>query len=166
IVHMLLQGVGDGSQPLMSRCYGEGAAGEFRSVRRLAYGFAGALACASAGILFLGRYYIGKLFGASEDVLVEAGNVLPVFLLGILFLSFTRVTTSGFYATEKNLFSYALVYGEPILLFLFLLVLPRFTGMAGVWWSTCLSQIVCAIVAQILKMGGTGRICDVNKQDG
>ncbi|MDE7330862.1 MAG: hypothetical protein K2O16_01290 [Lachnospiraceae bacterium] len=108
IIHMLLQGVGDGSQPLMSRFYGEGAEKELRGVRRLAYGFAGSLAVVSVAILFLGRYHIGNLFGASKEVLVETGNVLPVFLVGIIFLSFTRVTTSGFYATEKSLYSYIL----------------------------------------------------------
>lgn len=38
IVYMLLQGVGDGSQPLMSRCYGEGAVKELYGVRHLAIG--------------------------------------------------------------------------------------------------------------------------------
>ncbi|MDE7326220.1 MAG: hypothetical protein K2N63_08095 [Lachnospiraceae bacterium] len=102
-------------------------------------------------ILFLGRYHIGNLFGASKEVLVETGNVLPMFLVGIVFLSFTRVTTSGFYATEKSLYSYILVYAEPVLLFMLLLVLPHFTGMTGVWWSTCLSQVFCAFAALLLK---------------
>lgn len=151
IVYMLLQGVGDGSQPLMSRYYGEGALKEYHSVRRLAYCCAEAIAVSNILLLFLGRFHVGRLFGASEDALVETGNVLPMFLVGIIFLAFTRVTTSGFYATEKSLFSYILVYAEPVLLFVFLLVLPHFFGISGVWWSTCLSQVVCAFTALWLK---------------
>lgn len=151
IVYMLLQGVGDGSQPLMSRCYGEGAVKELYGVRRLAYVYVVILAFFSILLLFLGRFYIGKLFGASEYVLAETGNVLPMFLAGIIFLAFTRVTTSAFYATEKSLFSYVLVYIEPVLLFIFLLVLSYFRGISGVWWSTCLSQAACAIIALYLK---------------
>lgn len=151
IVYMLLQGVGDGSQPLMSRCYGEGAVKELYGVRHLAYVYAEIFAIFSILILFLGRFHIGKLFGASEYVLAETGNVLPVFLAGIIFLAFTRVTTSVFYATEKSLFSYILVYIEPVLLFIFLLVLSYFRGISGVWWSTCLSQVVCAMIALYLK---------------
>lgn len=158
IVHMFLQGVGDGSQPLMSKCYGAGEEKEFRSVRRLAYGLAAVLAISSTGVLFGERFRIGELFGASEAVLAEIGNVLPMFLVGILFLAFTRVTTSGFYASEKNLFSYILVYAEPLLLFVLLLILPQLAGLSGVWWSTCISQAVCAIIAIFLK-----RITDTNK---
>lgn len=151
IVYMLLQGVGDGSQPLMSRYYGEGALKEFHSVRRLAYYCAEVLAVANMLVLFLGRFHVGRLFGASKDTLAETGNVLPMFLAGIIFLAFTRVTTSSFYAAGKSLFSYVLVYAEPILLFGFLLVLPHFADISGVWWSTCLSQVVCAITALFLK---------------
>ena len=53
-------------------------------------------------ILFFGQFQIGRLFGASEDTLAETGNVLPMFLTKLVFLAFTRITTSGFYATEKN----------------------------------------------------------------
>lgn len=151
IVYMFLQGVGDGSQPLMSKYYGGGDVKGFCSVRRSAYGLAEILAVLSTGVLFLGRFYIGKVFGASEAVLDEVGRVIPIFLAGIIFLAFTRVTTSAFYASEKSLFSYILVYLEPVLLFLFLLVLPRFTGLQGAWWSTCLSQIACAFTALLLK---------------
>lgn len=150
IVYMLLQGVGDGNQPLMSRYYGEGAVKEFHSVRRLAYCCAEVIAVSNILILFLGRFHVGRLFGASEDALTETGNVLPMFLAGIIFLAFTRVITSGFYATEKSLFSYILVYAEPVLLFVFLLVLPHFFGIYGVWWSTCLSQVVCAFTALLV----------------
>lgn len=135
----------------MSRFYGEGVEKDLRGVRRLAYVFAGSLAVVSVSILFIGRYHIGNLFGALKEVLVETGNVLPVFLVGIIFLSFTRVTTSGFYATEKSLYSYILVYAEPVMLFILLLILPHFTGMTGIWWSTCLSQVFCAAAALLLK---------------
>lgn len=151
IVYMLLQGIGDGSQPLMSRYYGEGAVKEFCNVRCMAYSCAEVLAILNVLILFLGRFQIGRLFGASEDTLTETGNVLPMFLTGLVFLAFTRITTSGFYATEKNMFSYILVYAEPVLLFAFLLALPHFIGISGVWWSTCLSQVVCAFIALLLK---------------
>lgn len=151
IVYMFLQGVGDGSQPLMSRYYGAGEDQEFYSVRRMAYGLAGVLAVFSIGVLFLCRFQIGALFGASEAVLTETGKVIPMFLIGVIFLAFTRITTSGFYASENNLLSYILVYAEPALLFVFLLVLPPVAGLPGVWWSTGLSQAVCGGIAVLLQ---------------
>lgn len=37
IIYLILQGVGDGSQPLMSRYYGEGDKSSLKETRRLAY---------------------------------------------------------------------------------------------------------------------------------
>ena len=149
IVYMFLQGVGDGSQPLMSKYYGAGEVKEFYGVRRMAYGLAEVLAIFSICVLFMGRFQIGLLFGASKAVLIETGNVISMFLVGVVFLAFTRITTSGFYASENNLFSYILVYAEPVLLFVFLLVLPPIFGLQGVWWSTGLSQVVCGGIAMV-----------------
>ena len=59
IVQMLLQGVGDGSQPLISRFYGEGKRREGDRVRLLAYGCAFALALLCCLLLFFLRGYIG-----------------------------------------------------------------------------------------------------------
>lgn len=151
LAYMFVQGAGDGSQPLMSRRFGEGDQKEFRAVRRLAYGTSAGLAVLGILILFIGRYQIGRLFGASEEVMIETGNIMPIFLVGVMVLAFTRVTTSSFYATEQNMFSYILVYAEPVFLILFLLLFPRFWGQSGVWWSMCASQVMSAVLALILK---------------
>ena len=77
---------------------------------------------------------------------------MPVFLFGLIFYAFSRITTSGFYATEKNLYSYFCVYAEPALLFGLLFVLPLFLGQSGVWWSVVMSQILTAALALGLKI--------------
>ena len=53
VVQMLMQGVGDGSQPLMSRYYGEGKREEVRKVQNIAYISAVGLALISNAVLFL-----------------------------------------------------------------------------------------------------------------
>ncbi|HIZ56831.1 MAG TPA: polysaccharide biosynthesis C-terminal domain-containing protein [Firmicutes bacterium] len=40
IIYLIFQGVGDGSQLLISRCYGEGDFARLKNIRRLAYAFA------------------------------------------------------------------------------------------------------------------------------
>ena len=69
-------------------------------------------------LLFAVRHDAAALFGASDTVQREVAEILPYFIAGFLFLAFVRVTTSGFYATEKNNFAYILVYAEPVMLFL------------------------------------------------
>ena len=68
IVYLLLQGVGDGSQPLISKCYGKNALQDMKRTRSLAYwtGFAVTILCMIG--VFSARSYVGILFGASETV--------------------------------------------------------------------------------------------------
>ncbi|HIZ79603.1 MAG TPA: multidrug transporter MatE [Candidatus Lachnoclostridium stercorigallinarum] len=152
IVQVLIQGVGDGSQPLMSRYFGEGKPAQIREIRRMAYVTAAVLAVVSCGVLFLTRSRLGNLFGASDSTRILVAQVMPVFLFGLIFYAFSRITTSGFYATEKNLYSYFCVYAEPALLFGLLFVLPLFLGQSGVWWSVVMSQILTSALALGLKI--------------
>lgn len=151
VVQMLMQGVGDGSQPLMSRYYGEGKNNQVIQIRKIAYIAAFGLAVICNIVLFFARFGLGELFGASESTGILVGEILPVFLTGLVFYAFSRITTSSFYATEKNIYSYFCVYAEPVLLLRLLFILPNFWGQFGVWQSVVLSQILTACVAFVLK---------------
>ena len=152
IVLMLLQGVGDGSQPLMSWCSGQRDRQALRQVCRMAYGFAGGTVTAACGLLFLVRYQAPLFFGASAPVARAAGGALPLFLLGLFCAAFLRVLTSRFYATGANGRAYLLIYGEPLFLALLLAGLPHFGGIWGVWASAPLSQLLAALLGALLAL--------------
>lgn len=149
VVYLLLQGVGDGSQPLISQYYSEGAGDSMNRIRRLAYLTSGGIALASMIVLFLAREWAGALFGASAETNQQAARYLPWFLSALLFLSYVRITTAFFYATEKGMLSYLLVYGEPVFLFVLLPVLPAVggAGVAGVWAAVPLAQFATWLLA-------------------
>lgn len=153
ILYLLLQGVGDGCQPLISSFYGEGNLPAARQTRRLAYQTAAALTLLCLIGLFLARGKIGALFGASGETGEEVGRVLPLFLASLLFLAFSRITTSYLYATEKTALSYLLVYAEPGLTLLFLLILPLALALTGVWLAVPLAQAVSGLLALAAKIG-------------
>ena len=154
IVSLLVQGVGDGSQPLVSRYHGQKDTRAVLQTRKLAYGTAGVLAVLCMVGLYAVRGRIGPVLGASAATAENVARVLPVFLSSYLFLAFSRVTTAAFYATEKVGYSYTLVYIEPLLQVLLLSFLPRSMGMGqvGVWWTMPLAQILTAAVAAVLKI--------------
>lgn len=152
IMYLILQGVEDGSQPLMSRFYGEDNKKEVRITRTMAYAAAAVMGVALAVLLYWCRNGIGVLFGASETVSLAVGTDLYIFLAAVPFLAFLRVTTAGFYATEQTRFSYMIVYGEPIFLALLLPVLPAWMGLKGVWWSQTGAQILTALMGWGLKL--------------
>jgi len=152
IVLMLLQGVGDGSQPLMSWCSGQRDGGALSRVCRLAYSFAGCTVLAACTLLYLVRYQAPLFFGASEPVAQAAGGALPLFLLGLFCAAFLRVLTSRFYATGANGRAYLLIYGEPLFLALLLAALPRVFGLWGVWAAAPLSQLLAAALGALLAL--------------
>ena len=151
ILYLLMQGTGDGSQPLMSQYFGEGKWEAVKQIRFYAYTLSEGIILMGAGLLFWVREDIGMIFGASLPVASQVAKSLPIFLIGVMFLSFVRIITSGFYATANHLFSYILVYEEPVLLFILLLILPRFGGQTYIWWSMTGAQVITAVTAFGLK---------------
>lgn len=151
ILYYFMQGVGDGSQPLMSQYFGEGNWAAVKRIRRYAYVLAELLTVVGCVVLFRFRGALGAVFGASEQVSAQVAEAIPIFLIGVLFLSFARIITSGFYATANGVFSYILVYAEPMLLLLLLLILPRFGGQPYVWWSMAGAQLITCGIAFCLK---------------
>lgn len=108
-------------------------------------------------VLFLARDSVGLLFGASPDVSQEVAFYLPLFLAALLFISFVRVTTSYFYATEKTGLSYALVSAEPVFQLILFLLLPIFLGILGVWLAVPLAQVMAWVVSLCAKKWGEGK---------
>lgn len=151
IAYLLLQGVGDGSQPLISKHYGEGDMTATKGVRSLAYETAFAITVICMAALFLARNSVGLLFGASLDASQEVAHYLPLFLAAMLFVSYVRVTTSYFYATEKTGLSYALVFAEPGFQLVLFLLLPLGLDLLGVWLAVPLAQVLAWAAALCAK---------------
>lgn len=110
IIYLILQGVGDGSQPLLSRHYGEKNFDKLKSTRKLAYEFALFLSLIGCVIMYLTKGSLGALFGASDFVNKEISKIMPVFLVSVPFVAILRITTASFYATKKSAFSYVLTF--------------------------------------------------------
>lgn len=151
IIYLLLQGVGDGSQPIISSCYGEGDAISVKQVLDLTYTTAAVITVVTMLGVFLTREKVSVLFGASADANVLVVRYLPYFLATLLFLAYVRITTAYFYATEKTMLSYALVYTEPVCTLLLLALLPLALRLTGVWLAVPLAQVMTFAVAVCAK---------------
>lgn len=152
IIYLIFQGVGDGSQPLISQYYGERDFARLKSIRRLAYGFAILLAIIGCVVMYLTRGNLGLLFGASYEVNTEVAKIIPIFLVSVPFVAIVRITTASFYASEKSVLSYVLTFIEPLLMLVLMLILPPlFGGQIMIWWSTVIARILSAVLALVLK---------------
>ena len=151
IIYLLLQGVGDGGQPLISRYYGEGDHAAVKHTLKLAYMTAAVVTVLCMAGVFLARAQVGVLFGASPEANTGVAQYLPWFLAALLFLAYVRITTAYFYAAEKTALSYLLVYAEPVCTLLLLLILSPVLGLDGVWLAVPLAQTVTFVIALIAK---------------
>lgn len=152
IIDLILQGVGDGSQPLISRYYGEMKTDKLIGIRKLAYGLGMLLSAIGCIIMYIARADIGVLFGTSKEVTMEIAKIIPIFLISVPFVSVNRITTASFYATEKIMFSYFSTFAEPIFMIILMLILPPLLGgQIMIWWSVAFARILAAVLALILK---------------
>ena len=150
VVLLLLQGISDGCQPLISLAYGKGSWKEAKYYRNLSYGFSLAVSLLCILFLFAVRDRAASLFGASAQVTAGVAFILPIFIVGFLFVSISRTTIAYFYASERNGKAYFLIYGESVCLFLALLFLPGKAGIEGVWLSVPLSQFLMTVFSFFL----------------
>ncbi len=104
IIYLIFQGVGDGSQPLISRCYGERDFVRLKNIRRLAYGFAMLLALAGCVLLYLTKGKLGLLFGTSGDVNKEVSQIIPIFSFRYLLSPLRELPRQVFMHQKKAYF--------------------------------------------------------------
>ena len=148
IVQLLLQGVGDGCQPLISLHYGAQNKPAVKQLLRMAYGFAFFIALLGMTVFFLLLRPIVGIFGASPGVSQTVVEILPLWIWAFPLYALLRITTSYFYAVKKNAFAYPLIYGEPILMTLLLLfLLPRLWGLMGVWYASLVTAGLLTLLA-------------------
>lgn len=118
----------------------------------MAYGFAMSLSVIGCVLMYLIKGSLGSLFGASDFVNTEIARIMPVFLVSVPFVAVLRITTAGFYATEKSALSYILTFIEPLFMLALMLVLPPLLGgQEMIWWSTVLARVLSALLAVFLK---------------
>lgn len=153
VVQYLMQGVGDGSQPLISTYYGEGNGKNVRNSVALSYVTALVTAFICLPAVYLLREAIPQLFGSSPSVAADAAHVLALFVWAFPCIAIMRVSTAYFYATKTNVFAYILIYSEPVVLAILIAAgIPKALGVEGLWICLPISQGILAFIAVILML--------------
>lgn len=150
VIQMLIQGVGDGSQPLISKHYG---AGDFDAVRRFRNtNYLITISLGALGLLamYLLRDQVPLLFGASAQTAGLIAWALPIFSTAYVFYGFTHASTSYFYAVDDAKASNAIVYGEAVLVIAVVFGIAALFGLDGIWFSVTIVQMILAVAAGAL----------------
>lgn len=150
VIQMLIQGVGDGSQPLISKHYGAGDADGVRRFRNTNYCITISIGVLGLIAMFVLREQIPLLFGASGEAAALIAWALPIFSVAYIFYGFTHASTSYFYAVDDARASSIIVYGEAVLVVLVVFGMAKLAGLDGIWVSVTIVQMILACVAGVL----------------
>lgn len=149
---LLLQGIGDGVQPLLSFYHGANKEHEIHILYKKAF----YLTIATALILSLAVYIfqtpLTALFGISDSIFQQSQTAILITCISFPFLGITRLTSAVFYATNKTKNSTFLVYLEPcVLLPICLIALSSIFQLTGIWFAYPVAQIILCSMALIMK---------------
>lgn len=148
---LLVQGVGDGSQPLISFYYGAGDQNSVKLVRRWTYYASITIGLiVMAGIIAL-RTKIPILFGVSLKTSLLLRKALPLCALSLPLYAFSRVSSAFFYATKRTYSASIMIYAEALIVLpVCALILPSFFKLTGVWAALAMAQIFLLLLALFL----------------
>lgn len=144
-MELLVQGIGDGSQPLLSLSEGRGDRRALKTYAKWTFLLGIGFGAAGAAAFMLVRNMIPAFYGTSPEAGRYIIHAAPAFALVMALYGLTKPAVSYFYATHRVIRSSLLVYGEIALTLLFIFLLPLFMGLEGVWYTIPAVQSVLGI---------------------
>lgn len=146
-----VQGFSQGIQPIISYNYG---AQKIKRVRKT-FGIAFVVICGFSfvftGLVMLFPHIFVSLFTNDPLMFELASSKLPLFLAGLLVFGIQMTCQNTFMGLGKAKSSLFIALWRKVLLLIPLaLVLPKFFGVDGIYWSEPIADTVSAITAGIL----------------
>jgi putative MATE family efflux protein len=143
---LLLSGVGEGIQPLISFCSGGKLFESMKIIKRKAIIFILALSFIILFAMILFRDIIPLIFGSSPEATEIMSSGLVITSLALPCIALVKLASSYFYAVGESTYSSIIIYGDPILITpILILILPRLFKLEGVWITLPLAQIMMSI---------------------
>lgn len=149
IVQMMIQGVGDGTQPLISFYRGEKNYRLIKRIRRTNYAVTVTIGLIGFILMCAFRYQIPAIFGASETTIAILSLAIPLYSTSYLLYGLTHPSTSYFYAIDNSKASNAMIYGEVLLVLLVITILAHVLGLVGIWISASVIQAGLLVLALV-----------------
>ena len=143
-MELLVQGIGDGSQPLLSLSEGKNDTKALKAYSRWTFSLGIGFGILGAVLFFLARNLLPAFYGTSPEAAAYIVHAAPAFALVMALYGLTKPAVSYLYAIHRVGKSSILVYGEILLTLLFIYLLPAFLGLDGVWYTIPAVQVVLA----------------------
>lgn len=149
---LLIQGIGDGVQPLFSYYFGANKEKELHYVYNKAFFLCSIFSVFLMIMTMVFSVQLAKYFNISAELMEETALALKTTAFAYAFFGITRVTSAYFYATNHTKFSNLLIYIEPIVIAPAMLwIFTELFGLSGVWMAYPAIQVILSSISLVLK---------------
>jgi len=154
-----LSGFTQGVQPIISYNFGAGKFDRVKTLYRIMIGICFVFAFAATGTAVLFPEFYAGMFTTDADLVRLVGEVMPVFLFGMLFFGVQQGIQPTFLALGQAKISlFIALLRKVILLVPLALILPRFLGVMGVYYAEPVSDLLSAATASVLFLANIRKI--------
>lgn len=146
-----VQGFSQGAQPIISYNYGAGNLDRVKKTFQIALAIIWGFSFAFTGLVMLLPRPFASMFTSEPELLNLAVSKLPLFLAGLLIFGIQMTCQNTFMGLGKAKISlFIALWRKVILLIPLALILPRFLGVDGIYWSEPIADTVSALTAGVL----------------
>lgn len=145
-MEILIQGISDGSQPLLSLNQGAGNLKKLHTYRKWMFALALFFGALSGLAVVLFQRTLPGLFGASPEAAAYIYESAPAFGIALFLYGFSKPAIAYFYAVHEIVPSTIMVYGEVLLTIGLIYLLPLGFGLMGVWYTMPLVQFLLSAI--------------------
>lgn len=146
-----VQGFSQGMQPIISYNYGADRIKRVRQTFLIALSVIWGFSFVFTGLVMLFPRVFAGLFTSDAAMLTLAAEKMPVFLAGLLIFGVQMTCQNTFMGLGKAKISlFIALWRKVILLIPLAIILPKFLGVDGIYYSEPIADIVSAVTAGIL----------------
>lgn len=151
VLLMPIYGINQGVQPIIGFNYGAKLYHRVRKLLVQAIAIAVCLMTAFWIFLMLGAEQVVQLFGRQNEGLMQLGPAaIRMYLAALPLVGFQVISSIYFQAVGKAGYSFVLTQSRQVLILLpLVLILPRFLGMNGVFWSGAIADCASAVLTAV-----------------
>lgn len=143
-----VHGFSQGAQPIISYNYGARKIVRVRSTFLIALSIIWGFSFVFTGVIMLFPHVFAGMFTSNAQMLDLAAAKLPVFLAGLLIFGIQMTCQNTFMGLGKAKISlFIALWRKVILLIPLAVILPRFFGVDGIYWSEPIADTISALTA-------------------
>lgn len=161
VVVALFNGIGQGMQPILSDAYGNGQSGRIKKV--LMYGTVLSI-IVGVLILIFGTVFDGFIVSifnkdGGEELQLIAERGIDIYFIAFLFSGVNIVLTFFYGATNRSVESTVISLLRGVVgVFIFIMILPKFMGVDGIWAATPVAEGLTFLIALIYTAFFIGKL--------